>query len=185
MERRQKTSIRVKSRLRQLVEEGVFTGGVAPFGYRLVKSGIINKKGRELMTLEVEPREAGLVQIVFDLSVKEGYGSYIMANYLNERNIVTHNGAKFQPMTIKRMLTNEIYHGFYVRGGVRSKRIEELQIIDDDIFAQAQEILRQRKVNSEEKTNIALLAKSSTMLGGRRQSVLRTLRQKAVLQQLC
>ena len=118
------------------------------------------------MTLEVEPREAGLVQIVFDLSVKEGYGSYIMANYLNERNIVTHNGAKFQPMTIKRMLTNEIYHGFYVRGGVRSKRIEELQIIDDDIFAQAQEILRQRKVNSEEKTNIALLAKSSTMLGG-------------------
>ena len=30
----QKTSIRVKSRLRQLVEEGVFTGGVAPFGYR-------------------------------------------------------------------------------------------------------------------------------------------------------
>ena len=162
----QKTSIRVKSRLRQLVEEGVFTGGVAPFGYRLVKSGIINKKGRELMTLEVEPREAGLVQIVFDLSAKEGYGSYIMANYLNERNIVTHNGAKFQPMTIKRMLTNEIYHGFYVRGGVRSKRIEELQIIDDDIFAQAQEILRQRKVNSEEKTNIALLAKSSTMLGG-------------------
>ena len=162
----QKTSIRVKSRLRQLVEEGVFTGGVAPFGYRLVKSGIINKKGRELMTLEIEPREANLVKTVFNLSVKEGYGSYIMAEYLNDRNIVTHNGARFQPITIKRMLTNEIYHGYYVRGGVKSKRIEELQIIDDDIFEEAQKILRQRKVNRDEKTQVSLIAKSSTMLGG-------------------
>lgn len=162
----QKTSIRVKSRLRQLVEDGVFTGGVAPFGYRLVKSGVINKKGRELMTLVVEPREADWIRTIFNLSVNEGYGSYIMSQYLNERNIVTHNGAKFQPETIKRILKNEIYHGFYVRGGVRSQRIEELQIIDDDTYDRAQEILRQRKANNDEKTQISLQAKSSTMLGG-------------------
>ena len=162
----QKTSIRVKSRLRQLVEEGAFTGGVAPFGYRLVKSGIINKKGRELMTLVVEPIEAELVKTIFDLSVKEGYGSYVMAEYLNERGITTHNGAKFQCKTIKRILHNEIYRGYYVRGGVRSCRLEELQIISDDIFEQAQEILRQRQVNSDEKTQISLNSKSLTLLSG-------------------
>ena len=162
----QKTSIRVKSRLRQLVEDGVFTGGVAPFGYRLVKSGIINKKGRELMTLEIEPIEAELIKTIFKLSVKEGYGSYVMAEYLNERKIVTHNGSRFQSNTIKRILTNEIYHGFFVRGGVKSKRIEELQIIDDDTFEEAQRILRQRKVNSDEKTQVSLISKSSTLLGG-------------------
>lgn len=162
----QKTSIRVKSRIRQLVEEGVFTGGVAPFGYKLVKSGVVNKKGRELMTLVVEPTEADWIRIIFDLSVNEGYGSYIMSQYLNERNVVTHKGAKFQPETIKRILKNEIYCGFYVRGGVRSQRITELQIIDDDLYEQAQKILEQRKVNNDEKTQISLQAKSSTMLGG-------------------
>lgn len=162
----QKTSIRVKSRLRQLVEEGVFTGGVAPFGYKLVKSGVVNKKGRELMTLVVVPAEADWIRTIFDLSVNEGYGSYIMSQYLNERNVVTHNGAKFQPETIKRILKNEIYCGFYVRGGVRSQRITELQIIDDDLYEQAQKILEQRKVNNDEKTQISLQAKSSTMLGG-------------------
>ena len=89
-----------------------------------------------------------------------------MAEYLNDRKIVTHNGAKFQSNTIKRILTNEIYCGFYVRGGVKSKRIEELQIIDDRTFARAQEILRQRKYKQEEKTQIARSAKASTMLSG-------------------
>ena len=162
----QKTSIRVKARLQQLVEEGVFTGGSAPFGYRLVKSGIVNKKGRELMTLEVDTYEADIIRTIFDLSVKEGYGSYVMSEYLNERGIRTHNGAKFQTNTIKRILNNEIYRGFYVRGGTRSERIQDLQIIEDAIFEQAQEILRQRQANKDERTQISLNSKSSTLLSG-------------------
>lgn len=162
----EKTSLRVRTRLQQLVEEGYYTGGCAPFGYRLVNSGIVNKKGKELLKLEQEPSEVEIVKIIFEKSVKDGLGSYKMAEYINDRRILTHNGSRFQSNTIKRILSNEIYCGFYVRGGVRSRRIDELQIIDDQTFARAQEILKQRKYKQDEKTQLSKKAKSSTLLGG-------------------
>ncbi len=118
------------------------------------------------MTLEQEPREVEIVRTIFEKTVKDGYGSYVIAEHINDRKILTHNGSKFQSNTIKRILQNSIYCGFYVRGGVTSKRIEELQIIDDDIFDQAQKILEQRKYTNNERTQISRTAKSSTMLGG-------------------
>lgn len=162
----QKTSMRVKTRLHQLVADGIYTGGCAPFGYRLVKSGLINKKGKELMTLKVDPIEAEIVITIFEKTVKEGYGSYVLAEYINDMGVRTHNGARFQANTIKRILQNSIYCGFYVRGGVTSKRIDDLQIIDDVMFSQAKKILEQRKYSNEERTQIARSAKSSTMIGG-------------------
>lgn len=39
-----KTSIRTKTRLAQIVQEGRFRGGTVPYGYRLEKQGRINKK---------------------------------------------------------------------------------------------------------------------------------------------
>lgn len=50
--------------------------------------------------------------------------------------------------------------------GVTSKRIDELQIIDDATFSQAQKILKQRKYSNDERTQMVRSAKSSTMLGG-------------------
>ncbi len=40
----QKTSIRTKTALAQMVQDGRFRGGIAPYGYRLVPSGILKKK---------------------------------------------------------------------------------------------------------------------------------------------
>ena len=162
----QKTSMRVKTRLHQLVEDGIYTGGCAPFGYRLVKSGVVNKRGKELLTLEIDPIEKEMVKTIFEKTVKDGYGSYVMAQYVNDRKMLTHNGAKFQSNTIKRILQNPIYCGYYNRGGVTSKRVKELQIIDDAVFDEAQKILEQRKYTNEQKTQLARTAKSSTMLGG-------------------
>lgn len=85
-----KTSARVSTRMRQLTEQGIYTGGTTPFGYKLVKSGQVNKKGKELMTLEVEPKEAKLVQTIFEKTVSEGAGTYVMAQYVNDRKIRTH-----------------------------------------------------------------------------------------------
>lgn len=56
--------------------DGKFTGGVAPFGYKLIKSGEINKKGKELMDIVVDDDEAPIVKKIFEMTVKEGYGSY-------------------------------------------------------------------------------------------------------------
>ena len=161
-----KTSIRVKTRLEQLVEQGMYTGGTTPFGYKLVKSGQVNKKGKELMTLEVEPSEAKIVQTIFEKTVIEGVGSFVMAQSLNDRKITTHKGSKFQAITIKRILQNPLYCGFYVRGDAISPRQEHLQIIEDEVFNRAQDILKARSYKSKEKNNIARYTKASSMLSG-------------------
>lgn len=49
-----KTSMRVKTRLGQLTEEGLYTGGSILFGYCLEKRGRINKRNREVFDLVVD-----------------------------------------------------------------------------------------------------------------------------------
>ena len=161
-----KTSTRVKTRLRQLTEQGIYTGGTTPFGYKLVKSGQVNKRGKELMTLEVEPREATIVKTIFDKTVAEGAGTFIMAQYVNSRKIKTHKGSEFQAITIKRILQNPLYCGFIVKGETISPRLEHLQIIDDETYNRAQEILQARSYKAEEKEDIARYTKASSMLSG-------------------
>lgn len=49
-----KTSIRVNERHAQMVKEGLFRGGEPPYGYKLVKTGLLNKKDKELSKLAVD-----------------------------------------------------------------------------------------------------------------------------------
>ena len=44
----QKTSYRTKIALGQMVQEGRFRGGFVPFGYKLVPSGVLNKRKHEV-----------------------------------------------------------------------------------------------------------------------------------------
>ena len=67
----------------QLTAEGKFTGGVVPFGYKLVPTGAYNKKGSPIKELVIDEREADLVRMIFDKTVKEGVGSFRMADSLN------------------------------------------------------------------------------------------------------
>lgn len=69
-----KTSIRTKTRLGQIVMEGRFRGGYAPYGYQLVKKGRMGKKNRELFDIEVNPMEAAAVRRIFELADQYGYG---------------------------------------------------------------------------------------------------------------
>lgn len=162
----QKTSARVKTRLNQMTMEGQFTGGIVPFGYKLIKSGNVNKKGRELMEIVIDDEEAEIIRVIFDMTVKHGYGSYRMSELLNEQGVRTHAGSKFQCNTINRILRNRLYCGYMVSGGVESERIERLQIIDQNIFDQAQFILEQRSQKNEQKQQIARTTKGSTLLSG-------------------
>ena len=161
-----KTSLRVKTRLGQLVEEGRFTGGNAMFGYKFVRSGVITKKGRELLALEIVPEEAAVVQFIFRKTVDEGYGTWQLSSIINAQGYRTHNGAKFSPNTINRILRSPTYTGHYVRGGKRSEFIEEIQIIDEDLFNRAQKILEARNSANTKKTNVALTTRGAALLGG-------------------
>lgn len=69
-----KTSIRTKTRLAQIVQEGRFRGGVAAYGYQLVKRGRIGKKNRELYEIEINEQEAVIVRKVLTIVFNTGMG---------------------------------------------------------------------------------------------------------------
>ena len=76
----QKISIRTKTALGQMVQEGRFRGGIAPYGYKLVPSGQCNKRRHEVYKLEIDEDEARVVRMMFELCVCSGYGRCKMAN---------------------------------------------------------------------------------------------------------
>lgn len=162
----EKTSIRVKTRLQQMTSEGIYTGGVVPYGYELVPNGRKNKKGHEMRDLEVLPEEAEIVKIIFRKTVSEGYGSHMLSTYLNEKGYRTHSNAEFQSNYILRILKNEIYRGYMVHGEVRSERVEALQLVSDAEWLKAQDILKQRARKNEDKRSIAMTNKGSALLSG-------------------
>ena len=92
----EKTSMRIKTRMHQLTLDGVYTGGPVPFGYKLVGTGKKNRKGYEINNLQIEEGEAEIVRMIFSKVRCEGYGSYRIAQILNDGRVKTHKGSKFQ-----------------------------------------------------------------------------------------
>ena len=72
----QKTSVRIKTRMKQIVEDGHYMGGTVPFGYRAVYKGRMNKKGRPVKDLEIDPREGEIVREIFFKVAREGYSAH-------------------------------------------------------------------------------------------------------------
>lgn len=162
----EKTSMRIKTRMQQLTAEGSYTGGPVPFGYKLEKRGRLNKKGKEILDLAVEPTEAEWVEKLFQKTVKEGYGSHRLAMMLNNAGVRTHGGAKFQCVTIIRILRNKLFCGYIVSGETVSPHMQELQIISKELFERTQEILDQRSAKNDEERAIAMTTKSTNLLSG-------------------
>lgn len=161
-----KTSMRVQTRMRQMVEAGQFTGGVCPFGYRFIKSGECNKKGKELVALEIVPEEAAIVQFIFHKTVAEGYGTWRLSDAVNALGVKTHRGAKFQSNTINRILRNRIFTGRFARGGKMSQVIDELKIIEDSEYEEAQRIIDSRQKDRNVRMNIAYTTRGASLLSG-------------------
>ena len=162
----EKTSMRIKTRMHQLTLDGIYTGGPVPFGYKLVGTGKKNRKGYEINNLQIEEGEAEIVRMIFSKVRCDGYGSYRIAQILNDGRVKTHKGSKFQSTTILRILRNRIYTGYLVSGDAVSPYIPELHIIDNEEFEAVQFILNQRSRKDEEKRQIAMNTKGKAMLSG-------------------
>ena len=80
-----------------------------PYGYQLTDTGMVNKRGRPVHDLAIDPIQADWIRGIFSLTVREGYGSFRCAEYLNDKSIRTHSCTKFQCNTIIRILKNRIY----------------------------------------------------------------------------
>ena len=139
-----KTSVRVKTRLEQLTEEGHFTGGKIPYGYRIEKKGRINKRNREVHDLVIDPDAAEIVKLIFYKYVHEGFGAQRLSHYLHEMGIKKPDGKNFPNTSINRLLKNPVHMGIIKNGDARSEVIPELQIIDPETFEKAQKIMEAR-----------------------------------------
>jgi DNA invertase Pin-like site-specific DNA recombinase len=161
----EKTSIRTRTRLGQIVQEGRFRGGTAPYGYRLEKLGRLNKNKNEVNEIVIDEEEAAVVRQIFDLYVTRGYGSQRIGTYLKERGILNRKGNNFTNATIHHMLENKSYLGILKSGETESDIFSHLQIIDPHIFETAQNILMQRSAAYKGR-NVPLNTKGSSLLSG-------------------
>ena len=162
----QKTSVRIKTRMKQIVEDGHYMGGTVPFGYRAVYKGRMNKKGRPVKDLEIDPREGEIVREIFFKVAREGYSAHGIARMLNERNIVTHGGARFQTNHVLRMLRHRGYTGYMIAKENTSGFIPELQIVEESIYEDAMAIVEQRKKENEQRRGVAQSSYNKTLLAG-------------------
>lgn len=160
----EKTSIRVRTKQKQMIEEGINIMSVPPYGYQMVKTGILTKRGVERKTYEIVETEAEIVRKIFNLFTEEGYGGMRIAKYLNEKGYKTHKGCEWSYSTINNMLRNPIYAGYLcfhktcvpIGGGKRKRvsnkedwiyskeKIPEFQIVPEEQFEKAQKIKKAR-----------------------------------------
>ena len=117
------TSLRIQTRLRQMHQEGYYTGGPVAYGYRLAYTGRRNKKGHPVQDLLICDEEAAIVKEIFARTVSEQIGTTTLANDLNQRGLRTRAGAKFQCRTINSILQNRAYLGYIIKRGVASPHI--------------------------------------------------------------
>lgn len=140
-----KTSIRTKTRLGQIVQEGRFRGGHAPYGYQLVKKGRIGKRNRELYDIEINPEEAPAVKQMYDLAERFGYGGRKISTELKHAGVINlRSGEPFHYASIQAILRNIMYVGILRSGETRSEIFPELQIITPEQFERVQKAREQR-----------------------------------------
>ncbi|MCM1181416.1 MAG: recombinase family protein [Clostridium sp.] len=161
----EKTSIRIKTRVQQLKLDGLYTGGALPYGYRIVPSGVKNRKGQELKKYEIDLEQYVVYRKIVEKTINNGTGSYVMAHFLNDQGYKTANGKKFTSKAILRILSAALPRGC-TNEGETSEALQKLRIISDDEAVRIDEILKQRAEVDEEKRQLAIRTKGEAMLSG-------------------
>lgn len=126
----EKTNQFVSEKHKQMAEDGLFRGGTAPYGYRLVKSGVYNKKKKELEIPIISEDTVHHVYQMYMLVYEQGWGSNRIAKHFNspEVNIPSPTGGKWSTGVINFILRNPIYKGYPAYG----KRKTVIKMDDSD-----------------------------------------------------
>ena len=129
-------SERIKDSMRQraMLGKGL---GKPPFGYRNGDDG----------TLEVVDEEAETVRMIYDMYVSEGLGLRLIAQRLNELDIKTRRGGRWNMVTIRDILRNPTYTGTYHRFGLRLPKVHEA-IVSPTQYRMAQDQTKARRPSS-------------------------------------
>lgn len=145
----EKTSIRVRLRQEQMIQDGHFRGGMIPYGYRLEYTGRANKKNQPVHDLVIDPFTSENVKLIFSLVSSQGYGANRIAMYLNERNILPRTAnAHWHASSIRAILRNPIYIGIMRMGACCSERsFAQYRIISDEQYEAVQKIMLERSLS--------------------------------------
>ena len=162
----QKTAIRTRAALGQMVQDGRFRGGSAPYGYRLAPSGIFNKRKHEVYKLEIDDDEARVVRMMFNLCVGSGYGRCKIANLISGQGIQTRTGGNWHEATVGHILHNITYMGILRSGESQSEVFPELQIIDPETFELAQKLMAERVNEYNEQRTLPRNTSGQSILSG-------------------
>ncbi|MBQ8827684.1 MAG: recombinase family protein [Clostridia bacterium] len=151
-------SRKIRSNIRQKIKSGQYIG-TAPYGYK--------KSEDDCCRLEIESGEAEVVRRIFDLYVS-GKGYKKIAEILDSECILPPNPARsaelrWNPVTVKRILSNRVYIGATVQGvsrkvSYKSKKTCRLpedmwvvtenthaRIIDEDVYRRAAAVRESRR----------------------------------------
>lgn len=91
------------------VKRGNFIGSVPPYGYK--KVWVKDSDGRNACTLEIVPKEADAVRLMYDLYANHGYGFQKIAHTLIDMGVPTRKGNLWTAAGIKPILNNPVYIG--------------------------------------------------------------------------
>jgi DNA invertase Pin-like site-specific DNA recombinase/archaellum component FlaC len=173
-----KTGMRVHDTMVEMVKDGKFVGGKAPFGYKLILSGEISNHGRALHKLVIVPEQADIVRQIYSYAVDKGMGFQKIAKTMNENGIPAPILEQWKSGTVRSILTNPIYMGYVAYGRrkdghancIRLDRSEwtyakeqnpDLVIVSQDIWERAQEIreARKKQINASKQASSELYMK--------------------------
>ena len=128
-----------------MVQDGEWRGGYIPYGYRLEYLGRTNKKNMAVRDLVIDENEAEVIRTIYRLLMEEGYGTNRVAQYLNDKGILTKKGTTlWRGTTIRAIIENPIYKGIRRFGDERSEPFEELRIVDDVTFEKCIQMVKGR-----------------------------------------
>lgn len=108
----------------QSASEGKFMGSMAPYGYRAFK--LPGEKGN---SLRVEPEEAKIVQMIFDMYGQQGIGYNTIAYQLNQMHIPSRTG-EWGQTSVANIINNEVY-----LGKIRWRREPVKRVVKDGMLA--------------------------------------------------
>lgn len=160
-----KTSIRTANSLKILTEQGYFTGGLCPYGYKFVKSGRLNKKKQPVNDLAINEEEAQIVRQVFEWAELWGYGGQRIANLLNAKGIKNRSGINWHPSSIQGILKNDLYTGILQNGDAWAER-KDLIIISAESFNKVKGMLAARSRKNEAVRSTPLNTRGNSLLSG-------------------
>ena len=159
-----KLSERVKFGFQRQIEKGSVLGNDSIWGYEKDKT-VKKDENKRLVIVE---EEAEIIRRIYDMYVNEHIGMRTIGNRLAKEGILNKNGKPFQQGTIKYILTNPKYKGYYCGNKTRivdyhSKQrvnIDENDwnvyednvnvppIVSEQIWEKAQEIVKSRSAKS-------------------------------------